>query len=198
MQQVKASKTKIDAYEQFERDPHGTMQQLAKAYGYQLLQGQQEKANENWEPKTWDDVFTRAKSEAKAEVMKEFEPILKPVFDEVKNLRKANIEKSLEEIDPQWKLYETDMMDSLKAHPTLVSDPEKLYRMSVPKAVIEAKAMKDALVRLQSKQSSAQVSGGSSTTAKPSQVPRASNFQEAVAIAEKQVIAQGFRKPGHA
>lgn len=197
MQSVKAHRQKIDAYDAFEKNPQGTLQQLAQAYGYQLVQrGQQQQGNDKWEPQTWDDVMKRAKDEAKAEVMKEFEPVLRPVFDEVKNLRKANIEKSLEEIDPNWKLYEDDMMQALKDHPTLVSDPEKLYRMSVPREVIEARATKAALERLQGKTSSAQVSGGSTTTKQPSQVQRASNFQEAVAIAQKKLAEQGLRRPG--
>ena len=197
-QSIAAHRQKIQAYEQFERDPHGTMQQIAQAYGYQLVQrGQQPNGNnEKWEPQTWDDVMSRAKQEAKAEIMKEFEPVLKPVFDEVKNLRKVNIEKSLDDIDPQWRMYESDMTEALAEHPTLVKDPMKLYRMSVPPEHIEARAMKQAMEKLKGKASSAQVSGGSTTTQRPSQSKRASNFQEAVELAKQRLQEQGLRRPG--
>jgi len=196
-QSIAAQRQKINAYEQFERDPHGTMQQIAQAYGYQLVQrGQQPNGNEKWEPQTWDDVMSRAKQEAKAEIMKEFAPALRPVFDEVKNLRKVNIEKSLDEIDPQWKLYEDDMMSALQKYPTLAYEPETLYRMSVPKDYLEARAMKQAMEKLKGRANSAQISGGSTTTQKPSQARTASNFAEAVEIAKRQLAEKGLRPPG--
>lgn len=192
-QGIAAYRQKINAYEQFERDPHGTMRQLAQAYGYQLVQGgQQSTGNEKWEPQTWDEVMSRAKEE----VLKEFEPRLKPVFDEVKNLRKVNIEKSLDEIDPQWRVHEDLMMETLQKHPTLVSDPETLYRTSLPKDYLEARAMKQAMEKLKGKSNSAQVSGGSTTTQRPSQSKRASNFQEAVELAKQRLQEQGLRRPG--
>lgn len=195
MQKTKANQHMVDAYQNFERNPQGTLQQLAQAYGFQLVQRGSNGNNEQWEPKTWDDVMSRAKGEAKTEVLKELEPVLKPVFDEVKSLRRNNVEKSLEEIDPNWKIYEDDMMETLQQHPTLVKDPKKLYRMSVPEEVLMARATKEALAKLNGKTKSAQVSGGSTTTQKPSQVQRASNFQEAVEIAKKRLSEQGL-KPG--
>lgn len=187
-----ANRSKIEAYEAFERDPQGTINQLAKAYGLQIVPQSQQQTQENWEPKTWDEVMSRARQEAKQEIIKDFAPII----DEVKNLRKTNIEKSLEEIDPQWKLYEDDMMNTLKEHPSLVKDPAKLYRMSVPEEVLMAKATKEALKKLQNKKDSAQVSGGSTTTKTPSQVPSGPlSFQDAVKFAQQQVAAQGLRRP---
>ena len=199
MQKVRGKQQKADAYERFEQDPQGTLRQLAQAYGFQLVQGgPQQNGNEKWEPQTWDEVTSRIKQEAKAEFMKEFEPVLKPVFDEVKNLRKASIEKSLDEIDPQWKLYEDDMMTTLQEHPSLVRDPLKLYRLSVPDEVFEAKYTKKALERLQGKAKSSEVSGGSTTTKQPSQVRTASNFAEAVQIAKEQLAEKGITFPGGA
>ena len=197
-----ANRQKIEAYEQFERNPQGTLQQLAQAYGFQLVQrGQQQNGtntNEKWEPQTWDDVMSRAKQEAKADVMKELQPVLGPVFDEVKKLRKSNIENSLDDIDPQWRLYEDDMARSLDQHPTLALDPERLYRMSVPQEVIMAKATKQALEKLQGRTNTAQVSGGSTTTKQSSQVRTAKTFAEAVELAKAQLAEKGMRAPSGA
>ena len=200
MQKTKANQHMVEAYQNFERNPQATLQQLAQAYGFQLVQHGQSNGqngnNENWEPKTWDEVKTTLKGEAKTELLKELQPVLKPMFDEVKGLRKLNVEKSLDELDPQWRLYEDDMLRTLEEHPTLVKDPQKLYRMSVPEEVVTAKITKEVLAKINGKSKSAQVSGGSTTTQKPSQVQRASNFQEAVEIAQKRLAEQGLRRPG--
>ena len=190
-QKFAENRNKLEAYDSFMKDPVTNLRQLAAQYGIPIAQPTQEV--KSWEPQTWEDVMVRARDEAKKEIYKD----LSPVFEEVKNLRKTNIEKSLEEIDPQWRLYEEDMMSNLKEHPTLVSSPDKLYRLSVPEKVIMAKATQTAVSKLRGKTDAAQISGGSTTTKTANQVPRGPmSFSDAVKVAEAQLAERGMKRPG--
>jgi hypothetical protein len=194
MQGISSNKQKIEAFEIFERDPVGTMQQIAKQYGYDFVrpgeQTQQKQQTENWEPQTWDDVFSRAKDMAKAEIMKE----MAPVFDEFRNVKKSNIEKQLAEIDPTWQQYEDEMKVTLQEHPSLAKDPVKLYRLSVPEDVLMSKATQNALKKLQDKANAGQVKGYSTTTQKHKvDFDRNMTFSEAVEAARARLAEQGIR-----
>jgi hypothetical protein len=187
---------KIEAYDAFSRDPIGTMQQVAQQYGYTLTRGQaadmvrgqaQQQDQQQWEPKTWDDVLGRAKDMAKQEIMAE----LAPMFNNVQKIQAKSIEAQLNEIDPQWKLYEDEMRATLQQHPTLVNNVEQLYRLSVPEDRYSARAVQAAIKKLQSKTEQASVASKSSTsrTAQPQRI--AKSFDEAVAIAKQQLAEQG-------
>lgn len=180
MQEFSKHRHKLDAYERFEKDPLGTLRQLASQYGYQFVQAG-ENQPKDWNPQSWDDVMAKAKEE----VLKE----MQPVFNEVKSLKKQNIETYLDTNHSDWRTYEDAMMDNLKAHPSLVQDPDKLYRMSVPPEVLEAKAIAKAMQKLKGSQENAQVSGG--TTSKQTiQAPTGPlTFDQAVAVAKQRMSA---------
>lgn len=204
MEGIKASKSKIAAYDAFNSDPVGQMQQFAARMGYKLTRADAAQALENqnqgtqqqaadWEPKDWNDVLTRATSMAKQELMRE----LQPVLNEVKGMKQGSIERQLSEIDPTWQQYESAMMENLQKHKTLANDPAMLYRMSVPPEVLESRATQKALEKLQKKTDGTQAGGVSTTKGKnKSELPdKPLSFSEAVTAAKAKLAAEGITGP---
>ncbi len=204
MQEAAKHKHKVEAYDSYERDPVGTMQAMAQRMGFQLtraeaarqIRDQQpgQQGQEQWEPKSWDEVLNRAKDMAKRELFQE----MGPMVNEVKNLRKSNLEAFLDSNAPDWREHEDSMMENLKAHPTLVNDPVKLYRVSLPPEVLEGRAMQKALKKMEEKVKGAQIGGGSSTIRKaPLGLPdKALSFDEAVKFAKAKLAEDGIHEPG--
>jgi hypothetical protein len=188
MQDIAKHRPKIEAYERFEKDPVGTLKQLAQSYGYQFVQAG-ENQPKDWAPQSWDDVMAKAKEE----VLKE----MRPVFNEVKSLKKQNVESYLDTHFSDWRTYESEMMETLQAHPSLVNSPDKLYRLSVPDQVWEARATKAAMQRLKGATDNAQVSGGT-TVKQTSTVPTGPlSFNQAVEVAKSRLAAQGLKRPAN-
>jgi hypothetical protein len=194
MQDVSQNRQKIEAYDNFTRDPVGNMQAMAKQYGMTLTRAEAKEAlndaqasGRDWEPKSWDDVMSRAKKEVMNEVMQQFAPVMQ----NVQKLQAGNIEKQLAEIDPGWQQYEDDMRRELAAHPTLVNDVSKLYRLAVPEEVLTSRATQAALAKFQQKAESAKVSGTPSTSRSVPVPKKASSFQEAVDIAKEKCRQEG-------
>lgn len=186
-QAIKSDRQKIDAYNAFMNDPVGEAQRIMKQYGYDVNKAGQPASNEPWEPSSWDDVMERAKQE----VLKD----LSPLFSEMKSMKQKSIESQLNEIDPQWKTYEDDMAVILQSHPSLAKEPDKLYKLAVPAEVIEARATKEALKRIERKTQSAKTSGQSTTKAKPIDIgDKPLTFDEAVRFAEQSLSEQGIVK----
>ena len=196
MTTLKQDQQKIDAYNAFNADPVGQLQQMASRMGYRLSRAdaesmaQENTGNQPWEPQSWDDVMSRAKQE----IMQE----LGPALGQLKDLRKSTIESQLSEIDPTWQQYEPEMMEVLNNHPSMANDPALLYRMSVPPEVLESRATQAALKKLQTKTQGSKTSGQSTTKAKSggfdTNQPR--SFAEAVAAAKQSLAADGIRAPG--
>jgi len=187
-----AGRDKITQYDQFMSNPVEQMRALATQYGYQMVQGDV-KADDGT-PKTynnWDEVKADFKESIRAEVMQE----LNPMFNEVKSMKKQNVEQSLDNSYPDWRTYEDSMMETLQAHPSLVSDPDMLYRMSVPQAVLDARANKAALKKIQGTNDSGQIQGQSTTTQQTSKTPGKMTFNESVNYARQQVRRQGLSAP---
>jgi hypothetical protein len=185
MQSLSANKHKLDAYDRFEKDPHGTLKAYAKQLGIEIS----EPKKQEFQPQTWDEVTEKSKADAKAEVLQE----LKPYLDQVREIKKQSIEKQLSDIDPQWQLYEDSMSENLQKHPSLVGDPAMLYRMSVPPEVQEQRAYKKALESINGKKETTP-SGGSMTPKTPSTQPSGPlNWEQSVAIAKEKLAAQGYR-----
>lgn len=188
MQSVSSNKHKLEAYDRFEKDPVGTLKAYAKQLGIEIAEPKQQE----FQPQTWDDVIKKTKEEARAELLQE----LDPVISQVREIKKQSIEKQLSDIDPQWQLYEDQMAQTLKDHPTLVRDPAKLYHMSVPPEVIEQRAYKKALEALNGKKETTP-SGGSTTPKTPSTKPTGPlSWDEAVAYAKADLASRGIM-PGH-
>jgi hypothetical protein len=188
-QAMKANNQKIEAYDRFTSSPVETMQQIAAQYGYRMVQASQDKQEaDNWDPKSWDDVMT----EAEKRVTKK----MAPVYNELRDLKKHNVETYLNTEHPDWRTYEDDMMERLKNHPSLVNDPDSLYRLSVPDEVLQARATKAAMAKLKDVGDHAQVSGGSRTTRDTTQKPSGPlTFDQAVEVARQVVSRQGLKRP---
>lgn len=184
MTEFKDGGKKMEAYDAFMADPQGTMTALAKQYGYSLVQGESGDTEEA--PKTWDDVYARAK----AEVMNELQPML----GEVQQLKQKNVEQYLDGKFTDWRTYEGDMMKMLKAHPSMAHDPDLLYRATVPPEVLEARATKDAMDKLKGVNAEGRVAGPSTTSNQAtSGLKDVKTFNDAVAVAKARLAEEGIR-----
>src|SRR5512135_983088 len=188
MQEISANRQKIQAYDNFTADPVGNLQAMARQYGMTLTRAEAQaelnrQQGQEWSPQSWDEVMSRAKQEVMREVMQQFSPVLQ----NVQKLQAGNIEKQLNEIDPNWRVYEDEMRRELQAHPTLVNDVGKLYRLAVPESVLTSKATQAALSKIQQKGEAARMSGTPSTSKSVPTPKKASSFEEAVQIAKQQL-----------
>ena len=187
MQETASHRNKIEAYNRFEKDPVGTMQQIAASMGYKLVQpgGEQPK---DWNPQSWDDVM----AEAEKRVLKRMEP----VYHELRDLKKQSVEGYLDDRFPDWRTYEDDMLRTLQSHPSLANDPDALYRLSVPTEVWEARATKAAMQKLQQRSEAGSV-GGATKTTRPTQAEPSGpmTFDQAVEAAKRKLSSMGLR-PG--
>ena len=196
MSDLSTHRQKIEAYDSFNSDPIKNMSEALSRMGYQVVpQNANAPSNEpqNEDPQSWDDVYSKATQAAKAEIMREFGPII----NQVQGMRKSAIENQLAELDPTWQQYEPDMQKNLKSHPSLANDPAMLYRMSVPASVLESRATQAALKKLQAKTDSSKVSGATTTKTPGTEMPnKPMSFQESVDFARKQLASQGLSAPG--
>jgi len=185
---------KVQAYDAFMADPVASLTQAAQQYGMRVVpmnqqaatqtDASQEAFGQNWQPQTWDEVFQAFSTRLNDQLQKTFSP----VFDNLKNLTTSNIERQLGEIDPNWKVYEDEMTDNLKAHPTLAKDVAKLYRISVPEEVLRSKYTQAALKKFEDKAASAKIQGKSSVqTTQPSGIENVKSFDDAVKFAKKEL-----------
>lgn len=188
MQKFREHQSKLDNYSRFEKDPVGTMQTVAAQLGYQLVQRGQEQPKD-WNPQSWDDVM----AEAEKRVMDK----MKPVFGELKDLKKQNIEQYLDSKYTDWRTFEDAMMETLREHPSLVKDPDKLYRLAVPANVLEARAAQAAMAKIKGATEHAQVSGGATSKQTTSEPTGKLSFDQAVAVAKKRLASQGLRAPAN-
>jgi len=199
MQEVSSSskehRSKIEAYDNFMRDPVGTMQQLAAQQGYKLTRAEAaaaaKEAEADWVPKTWDEVIVKAKHEAKQELMTEMQPFM----NEIRNTKRSQIETALDSEYPEWREHETDMIKLINTHPTLASDPAMLVRLAIPKEVLESKATQAALNKLRDKTEANRATSGSTTakTATDTKPGVFKNINEAVAFAKDRIRRDGIR-----
>lgn len=184
MQKSKEHLPMVDAYRQFQADPVGTMQRLAQQYGQRVIPIGEEQPKD-FNPTSWDDV--------KQHFFNEFKKEMAPVFNEVRDLKKQNVETYLDGHFPDWREYEGQMMETLQANPTLVKDPEKLYRASVPEHVLEARYTAKAMQKIKATSANAQVSGGTTTTRPTQQVPAGPlSFNQAVEAAKAKLAQRGI------
>jgi len=189
MQESSQHRQKIDAYDQFQRNPLGTMQQLAASLGYKLVQGSGNEAPTDWNPQSWDDVM----AEAEKRVLKRMEP----VYHEMRNLKKQSVEQYLDSNYTDWRTYEDDMLRTLQTHPSLANDPDSLYRLSVPSEVWEARAYKAAMEKLRKSGDAGSVQGPNRSARPTSPTPKGPlSFDQAVEEARKRVAASGLRPTG--
>lgn len=195
-QELAKHRQKVEAYDQFMVDPVTNLQQLARQYGLEISRAEAKqiaKQQEEWQPQTWTDVITKAKAEAKQELLSE----LGPLIGEVRGMKRSQIERDLDEHVPEWRAYESEMASAIRKHPTLVNEPELLARMVIPQEVLEGRAYQAALKKLQAKAEASRVSSGSQTSrSADAETPnKAMSFDEAVAYARQKLAKQGMRPP---
>lgn len=187
MQGIKSQQAKLDAYSAYERDPQGTLRNLAKQHGIKILEGTDK--TEPWEPKTWDEVLSEAERRAEAKVLARLEPM----FGQVQDLKTKNMETYLDQNFSDWRAYENEMVDLVTKHPTLANNPDMLYKLAVPDTVIQSRAAKEALKKIQGQASGAAVSSGSTTQRTATKPTKSLSFQEAYEHAKAELASKGMR-----
>lgn len=195
-QELAKQRQKVEAYDAFSRDPIGSMQQLAAQYGMSLTRAeakqmvQQQQGNggtEEWQPKTWDEVLAKAEERAEARILEKFAPLMQ----NVQRMQASSIEQQLDSIDPNWRIYEDDMRQTMHEHPSLIKDIGKLYRLSVPEEVYTSRAVQAAIRKMESKGKQATVGSKSETPRSMPATRKVSSFQEAVDEAKRMLSEQG-------
>lgn len=158
-QGIAAQKQKLELVSAFERDPTGTLQAVAKQYGFELTKAQAAAAvaEADSSPETWEQVYTTAEQRAEQRILQKLAPLL----DEVKRGMGEKLETSLDGIDPDWRTYEAEMMEEVRRSPHLAKDPRKLYRLVVPDEVLDSRAMARALEKLKATTDAGQGAGKS-------------------------------------
>ena len=207
MEGFKDQQQAIDEYNRFKADPHGTAAQIASQLGYTLTprnqggpvqapQGGNGQAtiDENWQPNSWMDVVNVIEQRAEANADKRAQERFAPYEADLKQLRKSTLETQLDQNCPDWRQYESQMMELLNKHNTLVNDPVTLYRMALPPEVLESRATQKALAKLQTS-AQQQPSAGSQTVRTVSDQPQGSTFSDAVNWAKSNLASRGVTGP---
>ncbi len=185
MQQIKAAKDKIAAYDAFQSNPTQTIQQLAQRYGLTVQQAQAAQQAAEFDPQDWNDV---TKHITDAVFQK-----LDPVINEIRSVKQTSIEAQLDQTMPEWREYEEPMKELMGRHPTLAEDPVMLAKLAIPDSVLQAKATQAALRKLEAKNKAASVTSGSATTkgANPLKPPpKGAPFQDYVEYAKRKLAAE--------
>jgi hypothetical protein len=201
-QAIAKERNKIEAYNAFEANPIDTLSRVAQNLGYTLSradQGQQiqqrpgqqagQQLGPDWQPDSWDQVMELAESRAEQRILQKLQPVLAPLMQNVEKIRSDTIEQQLEKIDPNWKIYEDEIKESLKMAPNLIQSPQgiaKLYRMSVPEDVLTSRATQTALHKFAASAKSAAV-GSKSQTTKTTVESKVESFNDAVLAAKRQL-----------
>lgn len=203
MQALSNLRQKAEFADKVFADPIGAMQKLAAQFGYSLSRADAAKAagsnagqdeiGPDWQPQTWQEVLQKAEERAAAKIIAQ----LRPMLGEISNIKRANIEKQLAEIDPAWQQYEDAMIENLRRFPQMADDPALLYRVSVPPEVIEARATKKALQKFENKARATVSAVGSTSKITGGQEPdkKFSSVFEAAEWARRKMEEEGFAGP---
>lgn len=199
-QAIAKERNKIEAYNAFEANPIDTLTRVAQNLGYQLTradQGQQtqqrpgqqpgQQLGPDWQPDSWDQVMELAESRAEQRILQKLQPVLAPLMQNVEKIRSDTIEQQLEKIDPNWRIYEDEIKESMKMAPNLIQSPQgisKLYRMSIPEDVLTSRATQTALHKFAASAKSAAV-GSKSQTTKTTPQAKGETFDDAVQQAKR-------------
>jgi|TARA_Y100000310_G_scaffold71534_1_gene67377 hypothetical protein len=194
-QSIAGNKQKIEEYDAFMSNPQETLKRLASQYGLQVVPNGGEVPNQNApetnnEPQTWDDVY----KETQKRVMTEVNERLKPLLSNIQKTTAQNIEKELNAIDPQWELYQDEMQENIRKHPSLVNDVSKLYQVSVPAEVLTSRATKNALQKVEDKSKAAKMSGTRGHFKTEPAKEKVNSFQDAINSARATGRKEGWYK----
>jgi hypothetical protein len=197
MQANKEGAQKIAAFDAFQADPVGQMQAMSKQLGFTMTRAEAQAELQNqatqtadFQPETWDDVLSMIEGKIESKMVGIMEQKYGPVVSQVQSMKSQSIEKFLDDTAPDWRQYEDKMKATLNSHPTLANDPETLYRMSVPPEILESRATKKAIAKMQGKVNSSKTSGISTAkkSTSTSEVPDSgASFDDVVKWAKEQV-----------
>jgi hypothetical protein len=191
MQGIADQRQKAEVYDQFMSDPRGSLMRMAQQYGLTLqeaaqMQQAQQQPEADWQPQTWDEVMAKAEERAEARVMQRLQPLLETQVGELQQMKRSDTERKLDESWPEWRNYESEMMDILKKHPSLRDDPVTLAELATPQSVKESRMYKKALESLQAKQKASTVSGAGNAGVQSATTPsQATSFHEAYLAAKR-------------
>ena len=204
-QEIAKHRQKIQAYDAFSANPVAAMQQIARQYGYNLVQGngqgnghdqaagqQGQQPQQDFNPQSWGDVAQWLAPQIRQQLMQEVQQQFQPYMEAANTWKRSQIESTLDSEFPTWRDYEQDLVQTLQQHPSLANNPSLLLRAGLPADVLESRATKRALEKLQAKTNGAKVGRGSTTSRTPSSTPGpAKSFAEAVAQAKAILAEQG-------
>lgn len=192
-ERAKLEAQKIAAYDAFSKDPVTALQNMAKQYGFSMTRAEaqaqvakQEAAEQDWTPQTWDEVLERAEQRAEQRLMQKLAPVLQTVQQQ----QAQGIEKQLDDADPTWRDHEDEMRANLERYPHLATKLDKLLELSMPREVLEGRAMQAALKKLEAKTRSASVGGKSTTRSAAPATNKIMSFDESVQAA-REALAKG-------
>ena len=193
---------KIQAYDQFMSNPVENIMRMGQQYGLNLTpaQAQQVAASQqqtgvgpDWTPNTWEEVFSKSGEYVQPTIEKLLREQLTPyqqkialLEQELADVRTTRVKKQLEQIDPNWQMYEDEMRQVLERHPTLANDIPELYKLAVPQEVLESKATQAALKRYEEKIQAAKIESSGSTKQSGPAKPGKMTFEEAFQAAKRQ------------
>jgi hypothetical protein len=194
-QALSKDREKIQAYDAFMSNPVENLTRAAQQYGYKLqsanapaAQGAfggngSEPFGKDWQPQTWSEVRDAMLQVVTQGLSQKFAPL----FEGMQRLTTSTVESKLNEIDSNWKMYEDEMTENLRAHPSLANDVSKLYRISVPEEVLRNKYTQAALKKYEEKAQSAKISSQSSVRSSSPPKNKKLTFSEAVEEAKRQL-----------
>jgi len=199
-QALAKERQKVEAYDAFMADPETSLKRAVEQIGMRMepigrtsTPGTSADVSTtgnfsmDWHPENWPIVGEAVDQRIDAKLNAFFEK-LQPLVSNIKTLITSNVERQLSEIDSDWKAYEDEMMETLKAHPTLKNDVAKLYRISVPEVVLNARATQAALKNFEDKAASAKIQGKSSIrSATSSPLNKKRTFDEAIQFAREEI-----------
>ena len=201
--QRQAHTQKVQAYDQFMANPVENIMRMGAQYGLHLTpaqaqqvanQQQQAAVNPEWTPNTWEEVFAKSGEFVKPTIESLLKEHLTPyqqkiaaLEQEISEVRASKVKKQLNEIDPNWQMYEDEMRQVLEQIPQLANDIPKLYKLAVPQEVLESKATQAALRRYEEKVQAAKVESSGSTKQSGPVKPGKMSFDEAFQAAKRTI-----------
>jgi hypothetical protein len=192
MSGIRENQQKIDLYNAYQKDPVGTVRQIAQQYGMTIVNGQPQPTEKGqFSPNSWDDVVKHVRDEVRAELTQQYDPLV----SEVKNLKQQNIEQYMDNKYVDWRTYESEMIGTLQKHPSMAHDPDTLYRMSVPQELLESRAMEKALAKLKGGADAGAIPGAKQTRITSQKPSGALSFDDAVKFAKSQLQSRGLSGP---
>lgn len=197
-QELAADRKKVDAYNAFVADPHGQVRAMAQRLGIPLAEAaaragaeppgpSQDGIPADWQPQGWGDVYQKFEQGLSAKLEQMVSDRLGEITPVIKKLNGREIERTFDGIDKDWRNYEGVMQGLLRDHPTLVNDPEKLYRLSVPAEVQKTEALQAAMAELTKRTEAAKPGGKSAVPHATAAKPKVNSFQDAVNAARAQL-----------